>query len=50
MKWAIVGLDKFVKEYISEKALSNNGYLSRKGLVPLPKDQLNKELEKAKAL
>lgn len=47
---AIVGLDKFVKEYISEKALSNNGYLSRKGLVPLPKDQLNKELEKAKAL
>lgn len=47
---AIVGLDKFVKEYISEKALSNNGYLSRKGLVPLPKDQLKKELEKAKAL
>lgn len=47
---AIVGLDKFVKEYISEKALSNNGYLSRKGLVPIPKDQLNKELEKAKAL
>lgn len=46
----IVGLDKFVKEYISEKALSNNGYLSRKGLVPLPKDQLNKEIEKAKAL
>lgn len=47
---AIVGLDKFVKEYISEKALSNNGYLTRKGIVPLPKDQLNKELEKAKAL
>ena len=47
---AIVGLDKFVKEYISEKALSNNGYLSRKGLVPLPKDQLKKELEKAKLL
>lgn len=47
---AIVGLDKFVKEYISEKALSNNGYLSRKGLVPLPKDQLKKELEKAKSL
>lgn len=47
---AIIGLDKFVKEYISEKSLSNNGYLSRKGLVPLSKDQLNKEIEKAKAL
>lgn len=46
----IPNLDKFIKEYISAKALSQNGYLARKGLVPLPKDELNKQIEKAKTL
>lgn len=46
----IPNLDKFIKEYISEKALSKNGYLARKSLVPLPKDELNKQIEKAKTL
>ncbi len=32
----IPGLDKFVAEYVSEKAMGKEGYLSRKGLVPLP--------------
>lgn len=41
----VKGLDKFVEEYVSNKALGEEGYLSRKGLVPLPK----KELEAARA-
>jgi phosphate transport system substrate-binding protein len=36
----VPGLDKFVAEYVSEKALGADGYLSRKGLVALPKDEL----------
>jgi phosphate transport system substrate-binding protein len=32
----IPGLDKFIAEYVSEKAMGKEGYLSRKGLVPLP--------------
>lgn len=32
----VPGLEKFVAEYVSEKALGKDGYLSRKGLVPLP--------------
>ncbi len=38
----IPGLDKFVVEYVSDKALGEDGYLSRKGLVPLPKAELAK--------
>jgi phosphate transport system substrate-binding protein len=33
----VPGLDKFVAEYVSERAMGSDGYLSRKGLVPLPK-------------
>lgn len=36
----IPGLDKFIAEYLSEKALGSDGYLARKGLVTLPKDKL----------
>jgi phosphate transport system substrate-binding protein len=32
----VPGLDKFVAEYVSEKSIGKDGYLSRKGLVPLP--------------
>jgi phosphate transport system substrate-binding protein len=38
----IPGLDKFLAEYVSEKALSQDGYLARKGLVALPKAELEK--------
>ncbi|MBN8911210.1 MAG: substrate-binding domain-containing protein [Rhizobiales bacterium] len=41
----IPGLDKFAQEYISDKALGEDGYLASKGLVTLPKE----ELEKVKA-
>ena len=34
----IPGLDKFVAEYVSEKAMGADGYLASKGLVALPKD------------
>ena len=33
----IPGIDKFVAEYVSAKAMSKDGYLARKGLVALPK-------------
>lgn len=36
----IPGLDKFVAEYMSEKALGAEGYLTDKGLVALPKEKL----------
>jgi phosphate transport system substrate-binding protein len=32
----VPGLDKFIAEYVSEKAMGKDGYLPRKGLVPLP--------------
>jgi phosphate transport system substrate-binding protein len=38
----IPGLDKFVAEYVSEKAIGGEGYLSRKGLVPMPKAEATK--------
>ncbi|MGL4634911.1 MAG: substrate-binding domain-containing protein [Beijerinckiaceae bacterium] len=38
----IPGLDKFLAEYVSEKAIGEDGYLSRKGLVNLPKAELAK--------
>jgi phosphate transport system substrate-binding protein len=37
----IPGLDKFVIEYVSPKASGEDGYLSKKGLVPLPKNELD---------
>jgi phosphate transport system substrate-binding protein len=39
---SIPGLDKFIAEYVSQKAIGDNGYLPRKGLVPLPKAELDK--------
>lgn len=36
----IAGLDKFVAEYVSDKALGEDGYLAKKGLVALPKDKI----------
>ncbi len=43
----IPGLDKFVAEYTSAKALGEDGYLARKGLVPLPKDDMEKAAKSA---
>jgi phosphate transport system substrate-binding protein len=46
----VPGIDKFVAEYTSAKALSKDGYLARKGLVALPKADLDKVMATAKEL
>lgn len=46
----VPGIDKFVAEYTSGKALSKDGYLARKGLVALPKGDLDKVMADAKSM
>ena len=46
----IPGIDKFVAEYVSAKAMSKDGYLARKGLVALPKAEADKIAADVKAL
>lgn len=36
----VPGLDRFMAEYVSNKAAAAEGYLERKGLVPVPGDKL----------
>ena len=36
----VPGIDKFAAEYVSNKALGEDGYLAKKGLVTLPKKEL----------
>jgi phosphate transport system substrate-binding protein len=43
----IQGLDKFIAEYTSEKALGEEGYLTEKGLVALPKEEFEKSAKAA---
>ena len=44
----VPGIDKFVAEYVSSKAMSKDGYLARKGLVSLPKAEADKIAAAAK--
>ncbi len=37
----VPGIDKFAAEYVSSKALGEDGYLAKKGLVTLPKSELD---------
>ncbi|MEQ1698289.1 MAG: PstS family phosphate ABC transporter substrate-binding protein [Hyphomicrobiaceae bacterium] len=46
----IAGMDKFIAEYVSDKAMSKDGYLARKGLVALPKEEAAKVAAAAKEL
>ncbi|MBK5956948.1 phosphate ABC transporter substrate-binding protein [Rhodoplanes elegans] len=49
----IPGLDKFAAEYVSNKAIGEDGYLAKKGLVTLPKakaDAVRKDIETLKPL
>jgi phosphate transport system substrate-binding protein len=46
----VAGLDKFVAEYVSDKAMGEDGYLSSKGLVALPKAEAEKVRAAALAL
>jgi phosphate transport system substrate-binding protein len=38
----VPGIDKFVAEYVSPKAMGEDGYLAKKGLVTLPKAEADK--------
>lgn len=38
----IPGIKEFVAEFTSDKAMGNNGYLEKKGLIPLPKAERDK--------
>jgi phosphate transport system substrate-binding protein len=38
----VPGIDKFAQEYVSNRALGEDGYLAKKGLVTLPKPELDK--------
>ncbi|MCS6946717.1 MAG: substrate-binding domain-containing protein, partial [Steroidobacteraceae bacterium] len=38
----IPGLNEFMQEYVSDKALGEEGYLAERGLVPLPRAELAK--------
>jgi phosphate transport system substrate-binding protein len=46
----IPGMEKFVAEYVSAKAMSKDGYLARKGLVALPKAEADTISKNAIAL
>ena len=36
----VPGLDKFAAEYVSPRAIGEDGYLAKKGLVTLPKEEV----------
>jgi phosphate transport system substrate-binding protein len=46
----IPGMKEFIEEYASDKAMGEDGYLSAKGLVPLPDDQRAAQQDAAKAM
>lgn len=46
----IPGMKEFVAEYVSEKAMGEDGYLAQKGLVALPKEQAEKVRKAALAM
>ena len=46
----IPGMKEFIAEYISDKAIGEDGYLADKGLVTLPGDQAEKTRAIAEAL
>jgi phosphate transport system substrate-binding protein len=46
----IPGIEEFIAEYTSEKALGEEGYLADKGLIPPAKSEIDKIRADAKAL
>jgi len=46
----IPGIKEFVAEYVSDKAMGDEGYLANKGLIPLPADQRKQSAMDAKNL
>lgn len=46
----IPGIAEYIAEFMSEKALGDEGYLADKGLIPMPADERVKFIGEAKAL
>lgn len=46
----IPGIEAFISEFISDRAAGENGYLSRKGMIPLTKSERQAIAERVKAL
>ena len=46
----VPGIAEFVAEYTSAKAMGEEGYLSNKGLIPLPADAAKESADTAKNL
>jgi phosphate transport system substrate-binding protein len=46
----IPGIKEFVAEFVSDKASGDEGYLSDKGLIPLPADERARTMQQALAL
>jgi phosphate transport system substrate-binding protein len=46
----IPGINEFIAEYTSEKALGEDGYLAEKGLIPPTKGEIAKIRADAKSL
>ena len=46
----IPGIEEFIAEYTSEKALGEEGYLADKGLIPPTKSEIAKIRADAKSL
>lgn len=44
------GLKEFLQEYVSDKAIGEDGYLADKSLIPLPEDQLQVSREEVESL
>jgi phosphate transport system substrate-binding protein len=42
---AIPGMREFIEEFTSEQSWGEDGYLSEKGLIPLPEDEKEKVLK-----
>ena len=47
---AVPGMKEYLAEFTSEKAWGDEGYLSEKGLIPMPKEERMKYMNDAKAL
>jgi phosphate transport system substrate-binding protein len=46
----VTGMEQFIAEYISDKAIGEEGYLSDKGLIPLTADQEKATMDVAKGM
>lgn len=46
----IPGMREYVMEFMSEKAIGENGYLNDKGLIPMPKEEREKFMKDAREM